>query len=664
MSFNPSSVPGEAIPGSFVPGSSESGGSEWPSAYTYNFCPNPSCETDISGYVILHPDTTTPETLWQADSGFTGQASAAVKTPGAIPGEGITTPLGVVLADATGALSCWVFGNTGSLIVTAVTSSGSMLGAVPVTLNGTWQRVTVNSLALASGSSVQLLVQTTITQSITFQVDAVQYEPESPAHAYIDGDTPYASWVGTPELSPSYMLFPFPIGSVGPLTLAGSIDIVAQGEVFLIGNTNPLAGTVVLIEGQADISGQSHSMVPLTSFSRAASTATNPVGFPWILDTGVVGLPWQVAGGGWFTAVTVIYPLGGVNNFGVWETGVDPDPAQSLIGQNNAGTHSGQTSYNRIYGMFTPPIAQPDAKGDNIWQPAAFMAAGFSVASQTEYGSGTPNAVNFTDIQVEKVPYLPGTSPAPTAYVLPRSLATIVKPTQMNLVANPSMQVSTAGWTGYGGAAVGLDSVNSWNGEGQSIQMTAPNGSSGTYISVTDLIAGDIYTATAYVAAFSSQVQDIFMNVGALSAAATSNGSPLYGGDLAYPGYGDGPYGGVLAAAAPMPEGTWFLVPLSFTAPASTIQLSFKPLIVSGGSGSMIFDIGGVMVQPGELVLPYGDGNSDNWEWEAGGTPGLSRSYYYERQQVAAQAVTQVLGQHIPLGLTAFEPQFAVPYTQ
>jgi hypothetical protein len=672
MAFTPSSTPGEAVPGSAVPGSSGTPGTvvpEWPEVFTYNFCPNPSVESSLSGYVILHPNTTRPETLFMADSGYSGNASAGVTTPGAIPGEGIATPLGATIATATGSMSCWIFGNSGTLLITAVTSSGSVLGSIPVTLNGAWQRVTLTGLALGFPANVQLLIQTTITQAITFQVDAVQYEPESPAHPYIDGSFPQASWIGTPNLSASEMPFQFPIYSVGNLLMSGTIDIVSQGEIFLIGNTNPLKGPVILIEGELDISGFDHPMVATTEAGRTAPATLSPAGVPWITDTGVIGVPWEIMGGGFFLSVVVISPLGGVNNFAVWETGVDPDPAQSLIMQNNAGTHDGQTGYTQIYGMFTPPIAEPNSTGENTWQAAAFMAVGFEVASQGEFASGTPNAVNFTNVQVEKMDYSPALTPAPTSYILPRSLSTIVKPTQQNLVTNPSFEVSLAGWNAFGtGASISLDTVDSFNGEGQSGRCTVTSDTvgagAGMYISVSDLIVGDIYTATAFVAAFSDNIQDIFLNVGALGASAGDNGSPLYGGDPTNPGYGDGPYGGVTATTVPMTEAVWFEIPLSFTALASTIQLSFDALAVAGTTGNLVFNVDAVMVQPGETVFPFADGDTDGWEWELGGTPGLSRSYFYERQQVAAQAVTQVLAQHIPLGLTAFEPEFAVPATQ
>jgi hypothetical protein len=632
----------------------------WPDDFTYNFCPNPSAAAGINGYTALHADSVSPEALRLADFSFTGSTSVGVVTPGVVPGEGVATPIGQIIADATGSAQLEIFGETGLLVVSAV-AEGTILGSAPVILNGSWQQVVINGLAMTAGETFQLLVQTTVVEQASFLVNAVQYEPESPAHAYVDGDQPYCAWTGTPEDSPSFRQFQNPISFSGGMVLGGTIDFVATGEVFSIGNADPSAGPVVLIEGLMDISGQDHPMVATTQPGRAV--------IPPAIDTGIDGLPWEISGGGTASGFSVVSPGGGLGLFAVWETGVDVDPALSLIGPNNEGTLSGQESYNRVYGMFTPPLQQLDSQGAALWQSAAYMAVGFKVASLAASTAEAPNGVNFCDVQVEKVPLVADVTPVPSAYQLPRALNTIVKPDGLNFITNPAFQVSTAGWTASGGAGIALDTSFFFTGKPaasgtQSLQVTAPTSGAKVSVSIPELIAGDEYVVFAHVAAMSDNIEDIFLNVGSASASANTFGDPLYGGDPTFPGYGSGPYGGVLSSTTAMTEADWLQPVLIFTAPASTVSLSLSAVPVTGGTGNMLFNVDAVMLSTGQAAPAYADGNTDEWQWELGGTPGLSRSYFYQSQQVAARALETVLEEHIPLGISATDPVYRQPFTQ
>lgn len=636
------STPGSAVPGRLVPGlaaqDTDTGG--WPSYWTYNFNPNPSLEVTADGYQALHGT----EQVSQANSGYSGRYSLQVVTPGSIPGEGISTPVASITASTVGSASLYLYGETGVLTVQAVQNpGGQVLGAVQVQLDGSdWVRAELDGLAMSQDDDFQVIVATTTPQALTFLVDAVQYEPSSPAHPYVDGDSQYGAWTGPPGLSASYQEFQNPASLDGGMTLDGTIDVIAQGEVFVI------AG---LIDGEMDMSGQSHPMAAVSSPSRTV--------IPPAVDPGVPGLPWEIAGGGSISGTTVVSAVGALGMFGVWQTGTDPDPAMTLIGYNNAGTKNASqtaTSWSRLFGTFTPPQQVLDSSGRAMWQSAAYMAAGFRIASQAVWSSSAPNAVNFAEVQVEKTPV---TQQGPSAYQRPRALSAIVKPTRMNYATNPGFAAnSSAGWTAIGSAAV---SVVSGGYQGSySLQVTVSGAGQGVYLTVPDLILGDTYIASAYVKAVTSNITDVEMTIGNGATSANPTGYP-YGTS----GYGTGPYGGIDSSSASMTTGTWAYRPwTAFQATQSTCFLSFSPVLISGGSYPATFLIDCVLIEPGEVLNPYGDGSTDGWEWELGGTPGLSRSYYYERLAPGANAVGQVLQQHIPLGLTAYAPQFAVPPTQ
>jgi hypothetical protein len=605
--------------------------------YTTNFCPNPSIEYSTLGYAPI----TGTEQLSQVNHYYSGQFGLQVTTPGRLPGEGISTPAAVVAATVTGSASVSIFGETGLLTIQAIQNpGGQILGTFQVQLNGQdWQRIELDNLAMTVSDNVYLVIYTTTAQALTFLIDAVQYEPESPAHPYIDGDSPNCTWTGTPGASASYQQFQHPTRLSGGMLLEGTLGVVAQGEVF----------GITLMLGQMDMSGQDHPMVAVTSPGR---TVIAPA-----IDTGITGLPWEIAGGGSISC-TAASPGSGFSAFGIWETGVDPDPAMTLIGSNNAGTDDGATGYAQLYGAFTPPQQVLSSSGSALWNAAAYMAAGFRIASQAVYvSSAAPNAVNFAQLQIEKA-----AGSTPGSYQLPRSLLTIVKPTNLNYVPNPGFETSGGswdqGWTAIGGATL-TQQAGGFLGS-FSMQVSVPSANGGVYVTVPGLILGDMFTASAYVEPVSGNIADIEMSVGSASVSANATGYPYGVG-----AYGSGPYGGVNLATAPMTTGSFAYRPwLPFAAPESTVTLSFIPVAVTSATYPLVFNIDCVMVAPGEVLTGYGDGSVDGWQWEAGGTPGLCRSYFYERENVAASAIQSVLDQHIPLGLSAYEPVYAAPPTQ
>lgn len=605
----------------------------WPDVFAYNFCPNPSVELGTDGYAPLIGH----EQLAQASDTFSGQFGLRVDTPGLRPGEGVITPVGSILADATGSASCYILGDEGLLTIQAVQNGGQILGTFQVELDGTgWKRVELNGLAMLADCEFQLLIFTTLARELRFFIDACHYGPDPICPPYFDGDWLFCEWFGLPHRSPCFRRFGHPISANGGMLLEGDATPINVGQVFSI--TGPVAGAM-------DMSGLLHPMVAETEL---IDGAIRPVIAPAI-DTGVIGLPWEIAGGGTI-AVEGIATSAGFGDFGIWETGVDPDPAKTLIGGNNAGIASGATGYNKVFGTFSPPRQALDSAGAALWHSAAYMAAGFRIVSQATFSSGTPNAVNFTQVQVEK-----GT--APTTYQLPRALLTIVKPSNLNYVTNPSFEVSLAGWTAVSGAT--LTKVSGGVDGSFMLQVSVPSAGGGVSISVPSLILGDMFTASASVEPVSVNITDIQLSAGGAQVSANPTGFPYGDG-----GFGSGPYGGVNPTSSAMDTGAWGRPWTPFQAPASTVTLSLIPVAITGATYPLVFNVDAVMVAPGEALTAYGDGSSDGWQWELGGTSGLSRSYYYERESVGASAVQSVLDQHIPLGISAYAPQFAVAPTQ
>lgn len=649
-----SSVPGEFIPGSGVPGNPGTSAPPpgWPPFYTTNFNPNPSVEYGTTGYSPL----VGTEQVTQVAAAWSGQYGLQVVTPGTVAGEGIATPYGSVLAGAQGSMSLYIYGDTGTLTVSAIQNPGGhVLGSVPVQPDPTgWQRVELDQLPLTGGDDVFLMVYTTTAQALTFVIDAVQYEPESPAHPYVDGDQVNGTWsvqpgaddtvrtgaaldgLTGPAATASYQEFQNSTSAAGGMTVEGAIEITVHGTVFQVGK----------VTGQMDMSGQQFDMCAVTATGR---TVIAPA-----IDTGVLGLPWVISGGGAITSIVLVTPGSGFAQFAVFAS-TDPDPAMTLLGANNAGTDNASSatgSYTQVYGTFTPPQQQLDSNGNALWQAAAYMAAGFRVVGQGKWSSGSPNGVNFTQVQVEK-----SAGPTPGAYRRPRALSTIVKPTGMNYITNPSMEAGVTGWTAAGGATV-AQVAGGYQGS-YSLRVTVPEAGGSVSIQVPELIFGDVFNASAYINPVSGNIVDVTLAAGGSSVSANPTGYPF-----GVAGFGSGPYGGVNADSAPMAAGWNYRPWTAFTAHASTVTLTLTPVAVTGATYPLVFNVDCVMVSPGEVLEDYGDGGSDGWQWELGGTPGLSRSYYYERESVAANAVQGVLGMHIPLGLSAYAPEFSVPATQ
>jgi len=401
----------------------------WPNVYTYNFCSNPSFEAGIAGVSpVLGASVLQDPSVFQY-----GSYSLGVTTPGNQTGEGVILPPGVALASSDGAVSFAIQanqpGDTGYLNVFAysVAASGS-IGSTTVYFDDTtsWQTVSITGLALVSGDTIAVYIETQFPQATSFNIDSVQYEPQTALNdgilptPYIDGDQMFGVWVGTAEASASYKPYQFQIGDSGAITTQGAGSFLVIGASFPLVFTDPTAGPTQ-ITGQIDLSG-----VPQTWIDG-----------PYTGPGGSVAVP----------SFTVVYMLAGLDDFAMFLP-TDVDPAQSLVGWNNAGVStgtntSGSAGYTRPFATFTAPGNRVSNAGVNTWNAAAYFAVGYQVPSMT-----AGEAVNFSHVQSELVPWSSGNQIVPTAYTRPRALTAVIAPTELNYVANPAFysEVST-GWT-------------------------------------------------------------------------------------------------------------------------------------------------------------------------------------------------------------------------
>jgi hypothetical protein len=589
---SPSSV--LAKPGSVAVGAG-------PGPYTTNLCVNGSFEHDLSGWT---PVAGAALVKTSQDS-VTGQYAMQVNTPGLAVGEGVYGPQAYVTNNCTGSVQAAFSGESGTLTISAVTNpEGVIVEQTVLHLTPAWQTVTLNGLALLATAELYILVQTSgSAQDLSFLMDAVQYEPESPAHPYIDGSLPPAVWLGTPFESASVLQGQFCISLLGGVQVQGSIELIQPGETFSI---NPPAGNVT--------SGGSIS-------------------------------------------VAAVSPQAAFDDFALFAL-TDPDPAMTYSGWNTASLLSGKTNYTRPWGIFYPPVDYPASDGTLMWPRAAFMGMGL------EYTAVAPGvAQNLTACQVEMIP-LAGTlgmdyTPSPAVFDSPRALHLIVKPARLNYSVNPNFAAGLTGWSAFGSAVITQDGTQQygvfggWDGVAYtggafSMHVSAVSQSSGVSITVPDLIAGDTYTASVYVLPSASMV-DLRLLIGNESGGVTgADGvTPLL---TLFPGS--------------YPVAGWVRAQVTFTASASTVALAIAPILTAAGTYPVAFNLAANLIEAGEVAGVYFDGSLGNPDYMWEGTPGLSRSYFYPNYAAGQQVVNEVLASHTPMSISAATAVYLTPPTQ
>lgn len=537
-----------------------------------------------------------------------------VSTPGNVVNEGVQLPSGQMLDSVTGAVSLQMQG-TGTFTVSAVDiTTSAVLGSTGVTLDPVmpWYNVQITGLNLVNGDDLAVIIETPTVQKVNFWVTKVQYEPSTSLNAgvlptpYCDGDQPNCFWTGARELSASYKPFEFMISGAGLISSPGTAEFLASGEIVFLVNSNPAIGPTVAYGG-VDCSG-----IPFAGIG--TSTPGHPGGAPVYVN----GYGNVVQSG-----VTDVALPGGLSDFAIWSASSDIDPAMITIGYNNAGTSNGtdvvgSSGWQRIFGRFSVPNRLVSSSGWYTWNSGIYFGLGFDFTR-----IAASDGVNIAYVQTEISRNL---DTGPSAYQRPRALVPVIGPTTANMVTNPAFRTADTGWyAATSNASIALDSVNIMAGTTNSLAATVTITGGGAYTVLEDLIVGQEYTFSAYIYAQTGIT-------GVTPFAGSVNGTSV-----------------TLTTA------TWTRVSVTFTATESNVTAGFL------ATGTGVFDISQAMCSLGGLVA-YGDGNSDGWYWES--ATGLSRSYYYERVQIAAQFISDILTQHIPLGQYFYDPVYFEPLAQ
>jgi len=586
--------------------------------YTTNLCSNPSFETSMAGWTGTDPGTALSQNTLIA---LYGGTSLNVTTDGSVPGQGVFGPGATFPSYAgTGSMTISVNGQSGSLNITAVANpGGQVLASTVLVLTGAgWQTVVLDGLPFGSFEQLYILVTTVSSQAVSFNIDGVMYEPESPAHPYCDGDQVGCYWTGTAELSSSYQPNQFDFSSVVSIRLAGFLSVIQPGENF-------------------------------------------PIPEPFLLEFYVD--PYAAS-------ATVGSPQAALTDFGIWEL-TDPDPAMTYGWWTNSGVLSGQLGYSQPYAMVVPPLDYPVSGGAFAWRRAAYAAVGFEWAS-------VPNSVQqiLTDIQLEYCRTSVGSAVTPSTYQHPRQLQVIISPDRLNYLTNPAFQNGTVNWSGIGGGETLAKDTTKYPGNistydnlpygaFQSGKISLNSGTdSGAKISVPYLIPGYVYTCSMYVLP-GTQVADIIASCEGASADIAGLVLPQYAyGGLGTEGYGQGPYGGIQASNTALPQ-NWVRVSFTFTATSDTGLLEVVCDPVTSPSYPVSFWVTAVLCEQGDILLSYFDGNSGvDAIWETGGTAGQARSYYYTQYEFGQGIVTQALAANTPLGISYATPLYGTPPTQ
>lgn len=582
--------------------------------YTVNYCVNPAFQLGLQGYSAINGAALALDTTRP----LYGSQSLLVQTPGFAAGEGVITAQGLIPSAATCSASVFIQGS-GTVNINAVLNPGGIIvGSSSLTLTSNWQRAILGNLNVLPGQSLYLIVQTTSSQIASFWINGCQIEPESPPHPYCDGDQVGCFWQSGSEGGVSFQPFQNPVTAITNIVSATNVvQPLVIGEVF---NASTLVSS--------------------------SSLSDNIV----------------------FT--TIPGPVGALSDFGVFQL-TDPDPAQMYAGYSNSGSAPGTGgSYNRVWATFYAPLDYFVSSGF-LYNRAAYIGAGFAVENVPNNGS-----LNIANVQVELLPVTTGYSaPSPTAYDTPRSVHTIIKPTRLNFCPNPSIEVSTSGWTPVGTAILSQDSttfvstvttvddVNFTPGT-KSLKVIVNAAGDGAQISIPDLIAGDTYVVSAYVRVNSGTPGSGFSNITMICSGATTSVLSTGGIGFGSGDYGVDPYGGFVPGQD-LSAGIWFRINTIFTAQDSTVTLSFSSNVSGDVVYPAVFWIDAVMVESGELLGAYFDGSyGTNYFWETGGTAGLTRSYYYDQWKTKKQAVLNVLNRHLPLGISFATPLYNITYTQ
>src|ERR1700755_376619 len=100
--------------------------------YTNNYISNPSFEVSTAGWTQLTGTLITRDTT----TASFGSSSLKITTDGITAGEGFSSPTAIIPSTSSVAASIYLMGQSGMVTVSAVTTGGSILSALTVTLTG------------------------------------------------------------------------------------------------------------------------------------------------------------------------------------------------------------------------------------------------------------------------------------------------------------------------------------------------------------------------------------------------------------------------------------------------------------------------------------------------------------------------------------------------
>lgn len=139
-----------------------------------------SIETDTTG-LFANPNTTITRDTVKFKCGV---ASLKSVTDDVGDSEGFGTLSITVAANTDVTVSGWVQGPSGTVVIIARERNGAdaQVGDTlsdPITLSNTWQRISVTRSFGGTGVKARLVIQTNVSQGITFYADCLQIEQSS-----------------------------------------------------------------------------------------------------------------------------------------------------------------------------------------------------------------------------------------------------------------------------------------------------------------------------------------------------------------------------------------------------------------------------------------------------------------------------------------------------
>lgn len=305
------------------------------------------------------------------------------------------------------------------------------------------------------------------------------------------------------------------------------------------------------------------------------------------------------------------------------------DPIDAHVQADNAGAISGSgnisSAWTRHYRVLYPP-----------------KTARYIVPKIVTGSIGVNKGLYLDAFQMEMLDV--NDSPAPTTWVPPRHIHARVQPTRLNYSTNPSFTVSAANLSKAASVTLTRDPTKAYTGQAAlKIEVATP----GAPVWVRENSVLDISEGEYLAVSFRSYAD------------VTLSGS--YQILLRWLTKTDVPVG--LAYGSTIHNRTgidWDLQSVVARAPAGTDQ-AYVDLVYSATAPAVAdtFWIDAVLIEKAAQVGTYFDGSSGaDYLWQQGGTPGLTRSYYYADRVKRHYILERTLRENVPLGVSIADPEY------